>query len=285
MEIHPALVEEPQRYNKLMRRLISITILGAVALAPLAAQAQRGGMGGRSSGFARGPVAARAPMAAPRGPAFAPRPMGGPGVVSAPAGARTFVSPGHVVFSTVRFPGRFHRHFHNPFFFHNCFTFPCNNGFFFGTGFGLGSPFGFGWGYPYSSYPYYPSDYYPQAAQAQPVVTDNGASTQLAVEMQRLSDEVQDLKEDLRNENRQANAAQPPLPAGCLSAQPPAASTTFVFRDGHHVVTQNYIITGQTLWIFNEHTAKKISLADLDRAATEQVNAANGVDVHIPEPR
>jgi hypothetical protein len=191
------------------------------------------------------------------------------------------------VFSTVRFPGHFHGHFHNPFFFHNCFTFPCNNGFFFGTGFGFGWPSGFGasWGYPYSYYPYYPSDYYQPPSAAQPVASDNSANMQLALEMQRLTDEVQDLKEDLKNENRQANAARPQLPAGSLSAQPPAASTTFVFRDGHHVITQNYIITGQTLWIFNEHTAKKISLADLDRAATEQVNAANGVDVHIPEQR
>src|SRR5215467_3505890 len=98
----------------LMRRLVSITILGAIALAPLAAQAQmRGGMGGGrvSGGFSRGPVAApmgrgpmvgggpvaaRAPMAAPRGPAFAPRPMGAPVGVVRPGGARTFAPSGHV---------------------------------------------------------------------------------------------------------------------------------------------------------------------------------------------
>lgn len=245
--------------------------------------------------MARGPMAApmvRGPMAAPRGPAFAPRPMGAPAGVARPVGARTFAPSGHVVFTTTHFPGRFHNRFHNPFFFNNCFTFPCNgfffgNGFGFSAGFGFGSPFwGAGFGYPYSYYPYsYPLDYsgYGQAPAAQPVASDSGTSTQLAVEMQRLSDEVQDLKEDLQN--RQAAAARPQLPAGSMSAQPPSASTTFVFRDGHHVITQNYVIAGQTLWIFNEHTAKKISLADLDRAATEQVNSANGVDIHIPEPR
>jgi hypothetical protein len=202
-----------------------------------------------------------------------------------------------VFVSTTHFPGRFHNHFfHNPFFFNNCFTFPCN-GFFFGNGFGFGTGFGAGFGsgwpfwgggfgYPYSYYPYsYPFDYgygYGQAPAAQPAATDNGSSTQLAVEMQQLSDEVQDLKEDLRD--RQASAARPQLPPGSLSAQPPSATTTFVFRDGHRVITQNYVIAGQTLWIFNEHTAKKISLADLDRAATEQVNSANGVDIHVPEP-
>src|SRR5262252_3376268 len=97
----------------LMRRLVSIIILGAVALAPLAAQAQmRGGMGGGriSGGFSRGPVAApmaRGSVAAPRGPAFAPRPMGTPAGVARPVGARTVTPSGRVVFTTTHFPGRF----------------------------------------------------------------------------------------------------------------------------------------------------------------------------------
>lgn len=217
--------------------------------------------------------------------------MGAPGAVARPVGARAFAPSGRVFFTTTRFPGRFHNRFQNPFFFNNCFTFPCNGFFgngFFGNGFGFGAGFGFGWPWGFGGYPYYsgyPYGYgYGQAPAAQPAVSDTGASTQLAVEMQQLSDEVQDLKEDLRDENRQA-AARPQVPPGSLSAQPPSASTTFVFRDGHRVITQNYVIAGQTLWIFNEHTAKKISLADLDRAATEQVNSANGVEIRIPEPR
>jgi hypothetical protein len=65
----------------------------------------------------------------------------------------------------------------------------------------------------------------------------------------------------------------------------PAAATTFVFHDGRRIGAQNYAIAGQTLWIFNEHTARKISLVDLDVAATEKANGANGIEFHLPEPK
>lgn len=112
-----------------------------------------------------------------------------------------------------------------------------------------------------------------------PVVAGNDQSsdTQLAVEVQRLSDEVEYMRQE---QSRQA-ARQP---GSSLSAQSPAASTTFIFRDGQRIVAKNYAIAGQTLWIFNERVAKKFSLADLDRAATEQVNGANGIDLHLPDP-
>jgi len=200
-------------------------------------------------------------------------------------GVRT-VAPGHVVFSTTRFPNRFHHghvFFNNGRFFNCGFGFPCNNGFFFGNPFFFGSGFGLGWPWWGGYIPGFDADYYPPysagyAPQAQaPATSDNSANVQLAVEMQRLSDEV----EDLRNENRQAAAARPP--GGSWSTQEPGAAASFVFRDGRHITSQNYAIAGQTLWIFSEHTAHKYSLADLDRAATDQVNAANGVELHLPE--
>jgi len=217
-------------------------------------------------------------------PAFAPRPIGTTGAVgvrSGVVGVRP-VAPSHVVFSTVPFPHRFNHFHHFPI---NCFGFPCRNAFFFGTGFGFGSPFfgtGFGFGSPWGFYPYsgyyppYPADYYPQ--ETAPASSDNSSNVQLAVEMQRLSDAV----EDLKNENRQAAAARPP--GGSWSTQPDVAAT-FVFRDGRLITTHNYAIAGQTLWIFSEHTAHKYSLAELDRAATEKVNAASGVELHLPEDR
>jgi len=55
-----------------------------------------------------------------------------------------------------------------------------------------------------------------------------------------------------------------------------------VMRDGSHVVAENYALTGQTLWIFDEHKARKISMSDIDREATEKFNAANGVEIRLP---
>src|SRR5215472_4784458 len=176
-----------------MKRLLSLALLGAVALVVPVANAQmRGGgggmMGGRGgpvmshgpvgpgAGFARGPVVAHGPAIAggslPHGPVGAPRVgpafVAGRPVVGRPAGARIVASPGHVFFTTVPFPNRFHHRF---FFFPNCFgAFPCNNGFF-NNGFLFGA--NFGWGWPSWGYPYYPySDYTSAPPQQQAVSSD-----------------------------------------------------------------------------------------------------------------
>jgi hypothetical protein len=102
---------------------------------------------------------------------------------------------------------------------------------------------------------------------------------ELARELQSLSDQISDLRSE---EARRASAERPAGPQGALSVRAPDGVTTFVLRDGRHIVAQNYALTGQTLWVFDEHKARKIALSDIDRAATEQLNAANGIDIRIP---
>lgn len=156
---------------------------------------------------------------------------------------------------------------------HRCLGgFPCRNRFLFNSGFGLAYPYGYLPGF-------YPSDYSQEAQGQQPIVMSNGneeGNTQLAVEIQRLSDEIEFMRQ---GRGRQEQAGQP---GASLSART-AASTVFVFRDGRRMTTENYAIAGQTLWVFNEHAAKKYPLADLDRGATEQANADNGVDLRLPD--
>jgi hypothetical protein len=163
-------------------------------------------------------------------------------------------------------------------FFDRCFG--CFSPFFFSSGFFLGSPF-----YPYY-YPYYPGDYYGYGGYgpsyySQPVANnDNGDTAQLSADVQRLSDEVADLRDD---QGYSHFTDRGPVPPGTsLSANSPAAATVFIFHDGNRISGQNYAITGQTLWIFNEHSARKFQLSDLDVAATEKANAANGVEFHAP---
>jgi hypothetical protein len=237
-------------------------------------------------------------MGAPRTSAgFAPR-VGAPVRAGAPVGSVnrfagapvgvtrtvgvTRVSPSGAVIVTNRFHG-FH-HGHNHVFFRSCFGFPCTSPFLFSTGFGFGTGFGWGWGAPYAPYYYPDSSYYPyEPNYAAPPATsgDNSADVQLAMEVQRLSDEIEDLrKEQGQSQERASN--QPPGTVS-MSVQPPTTATTFVFRDGHRVSAINYAIAGQTLWIFSENMAKKVSLDDLDHAATEQVNAANGIYLYLPK--
>jgi hypothetical protein len=186
-----------------------------------------------------------------------------------------------VFFTTV--PSHFN-HFHHRFFFTNCFgAFPCNNGLFFGSNFGFGTNFGWGWpfwGYP--SYPYYPySDYTSAPPQQQAVSSETSSQVELAREVQQLSDQIEELRYE---EGRRAEQRTTPVPSSStsLTAHTPAIATTFVMRDGSHVVAQNYALTGQTLWIFDEHKARKIALSDIDREATEKFNAANGIDIRLP---
>jgi hypothetical protein len=161
----------------------------------------------------------------------------------------------------------------------------CINGFHCRNRFFLTNPFLFnaGFGFPYYGYiPGLGLDYgYNPYPQQQPVVapeSENGNDVQVAVALQRLSDEVQSVREE---QARQANAAR--TPGASISAHQPEGETTFVFRDGRRVVTQNYAIAGQTLWLLSEHAAKKVSLSDLDVKATDQANSANGIDLRLPE--
>lgn len=256
-------------------------------------------MGGRGGGgFSRGGGISRGPGVA-RGGSFAPAPGFGrapamrPGFVSGrPVGVRTVGPSGRVIVTARPFGRPFGRSFGPPFFGHprsffpfGCFGFPCRHGFFFGNRFffGTGFGFGFGLGFPFfPSYSYIPgfdAQYY-APPPPQPVVAPetNANDVQLAMQMQRLSDEVEYLREE---QSRQATASR--AAGSSLSAQQPAAPATFVFRDGHRLSTQNYAIAGQTLWILTEHMARKFPLADLDLAATEKANAASGIDLHLPE--
>jgi hypothetical protein len=178
----------------------------------------------------------------------------------------------------------FNHFHHHHFFISSCFGFPCNgffnpffnNGFFFGSNFGFGSPF---WSFPYYGGGYYPYSDYTSAQPQQAVSSDNSSQVELAREVQQLSDQI----EDLRYEEGRRAAPPPASSSGTsLSARTPAIATTFVMRDGSHVVAQNYALTGQTLWIFDEHKARKIPLSDIDREATEKFNAANGIEIRLP---
>jgi hypothetical protein len=298
-----------------MRRLASITLLGTLRLVASAAQSQVRGGGGMRGGGMRSGGGFRGPSPAPRvsggrpmpSGQFRGMPAGRPlGIVANPfnqPGRTAFNGRNHVFFNgnrgiffngnRGRFHSRFFRHnfrFHNGFFGANCFGFGfgfgnpfcgsfISSGFifadpFFGLGYGLG---GYGYG---SAYPYPPPDYY----QSQAAPSNDNNEVALTAEIQRLSDEIQDLRDERKRDEQ--TRERPPASSGeTLSAVPPSANTIFVLRDGRRITAKNYAISGQTLWILNENTARKTPLSDIDRVATEQANAANGIEIHLPEPK
>ncbi len=308
-------------YTKSMQRRWFIAVLLAASLVAVSAHAQRGFGGGRVSAPSRGSGFAPHSMSMPAfGPHFAgpvgSRFSGPPRFVGPPQGrvfagsiasSRVFVSR-RAVFANSFVPSRglrvsaglgfrrFHRfrdfddfrfgrrffgfndfRFRRPFFFGGgCFSAfnPFCNQFFFGSTLGFG-----GLGY-YPSYPAYASDYSYQAPPQQ-VVVESGNSRELAYEVERLTDEVQLLRdEDIRRNNESRAAAL--QNQGSMSAKEPPAYTVLVFRDGHKQSVQNYAVAGDTLWVITEQAAKKVPLSEIDIPATQQANNANGVDFKVP---
>ncbi len=157
---------------------------------------------------------------------------------------------------------------HGPFF----SGFPCRR-FFFGSSFVLGyAPY-------YADYSYYPEYDYPPPPPAEDYSHNysNNNDSDLSYEVNRLSGEVEQLRND--QENRQRYDQGPARQS--VSAAEPTVAATLVFRDGRTLSVPNYVITGQTIWVLNERTSRKISVADLDIAATQRVNEANGVDLRL----
>jgi hypothetical protein len=76
-----------------------------------------------------------------------------------------------------------------------------------------------------------------------------------------------------------AQSAPAPREAESSPAQP---ATVLVFRDQHQREVQNYAILGQTLWSFAPQRTEKISLADLDLAATTKANDDRGLLFRLP---
>jgi hypothetical protein len=284
-----------------MKRL-AFAILGTAALLLSSSLYAQRGMSGRGGGGFSGGAGFRSGgsggfRSAPSGFRSAP---GGfrsaPGSFRSGPGVRTFspgrtgglsaFAPAHTFSSRPFVPGHHNFGFNRGFGFHH---FHHNHFGFFDACFGCFSPFfgaGLFWGPPF--YPSYYGDYYPDyygAPAAQPVVvnSDNGNSVALAAEVQRLTDEVGDLRDE-ENRRYYEDRARAANSGASMTAKEPAAATVFVFRDGRRISTQSYAITGQTLWIFDEHAARKYQISDLDAASTEKANAANGVEFHVPAP-
>lgn len=160
-------------------------------------------------------------------------------------------------------PG-FHRHRHRPFVFHRFVTSP----------FFVPVPLFYG-GSPYPSQ-----------------VVDVSGERELAQEVERLRGEVERLREEQASLERGDSDSSPLVierqgdkyvrhggsPKAQPTAEPETPATVLVLRDGRRLEVRNYAIAGKTLWAFSERRARKISLAELDLAATAKANEQRGVE-------
>jgi hypothetical protein len=206
-------------------------------------------------------VPARIGMAAHFRPVH-PSPRGSGVMFPRPAGRALFVGT-----------GPFHRHFRFNVFFRTCFTNPffdpffCRH-FFFPNRFLFAQPV-------FLPYPIYTAQNY-QGVEQTASTADRGSD--LAREIERLTNEVERLREEQTLHEPTQQAALLPRP----SLEENTPSTILLFRDGHRSEIRNYAIVGQTVWVFTEQRARKIPLSDLDIEATRKVNTERGVEVPLP---
>jgi len=92
-------------------------------------------------------------------------------------------------------------------------------------------------------------------------------------EVQRIQDEVSQLR--AQQEARRSQPQEPLI----------HADTVLVYRDGHTETVGNYAIAGNTLWVFNQSSAKKVPLSDLNLPATKTDNEEHGVEFVLPNSR
>lgn len=85
------------------------------------------------------------------------------------------------------------------------------------------------------------------------------------------------------------NSVQVNQPAATTVASAATAQRTeqrptavIVMKDGRRIETPGLAMVGSTIWILNSENATRVSLSDIDVAATQKANRDRGIDIVIP---
>jgi hypothetical protein len=232
---------------------LAAALAAALLTAPLWAQHRGGASPG---GVARGGMAVGGAGMAVRGAGMAVRGAGLSARGSIPFGAQRFGVHSGAIFGT-----------HGPFIYPDRLR---RRGFY-------GYPWAYSYAGAYYPYPEFYGDYayssadttYPGYSPSASYVDPNSQYLQQD-QIDRLENEVEQLREDRARSNAAANSQ-------------PQPATVIVFQDKHTEEVRNYAIVGETLWIFTEQRARKVLLSDLDVPATQKTNEDRGVDFRLPE--
>lgn len=254
-----------------MRRLAAIAAFALLLAVPLWAQRGGGhGGGGHGGGFGGGHASFGG------GHSFGgSRSFGGAGVRSF-SGAR----------SSAGFYGGYGHTFSHGGFAHNrnrgigvrIRSYPYGNCYG-GYGCGYGYGYGYPWGYGYDDPWWWGDDSSYDNSYQQDLANAEDMNEQSLEQQQMFRQEEADGDQDVYAPTRAAQSnSDSAAPAGAAIIPP----TVLVFRDQHKEEIQNYAIIGQTLWNFAPGRTQKISLTDLDLAATTKANDDRGVTFRLP---
>jgi hypothetical protein len=106
---------------------------------------------------------------------------------------------------------------------------------------------------------------------------------QANAEINRLSDEVQQLREEREYSPAAAQPAPAPTPQPAVQAKEDLP-VVVVFLDRHIQEVKNYAVANEMLVVLDGNRRTKYPLADIDLAATMKLNDERGVDFAVPNP-
>ena len=110
---------------------------------------------------------------------------------------------------------------------------------------------------------------------------DSAEQYQTAAEINRLADEVQELREERQYLRRPPEPAPQPRAEAKLQDDLPVV---VVFLDRRIQEVKNYAVANEMLVVLDGNRKKKYPLADIDLAATMKLNDERGVDFRVPNP-
>lgn len=150
---------------------------------------------------------------------------------------------------------------------------------------GYGCWGGYGYRYPWAYGAYYDPYWWWDSSSSYDEDYERDRATANDMNQQSL-EEQQMFRQEQADGDRDLYARSTPSPRAATADQPQGAAmippTVLVFRDQHQKEIHNYAIVGQTLWNFASPRTEKISLADLDLAATVKANDDRGLTFKVP---
>jgi hypothetical protein len=151
---------------------------------------------------------------------------------------------------------------------------------------------GSGYGYGYGSYPYVYANSWglvPWDLGSSDSIDTGDYSEQEAQQQQPADASVEDsgYRPEYDGSVQPPYAYPPPPPADQSAPEPvaPEPALTLVFNDGHQETIHNYVLTGSSILVLDDAASgrqKRIPLASLDLAATQQAAQQAGLDFTPP---
>jgi hypothetical protein len=106
----------------------------------------------------------------------------------------------------------------------------------------------------------------------------------VGVEIDRLQSEVNELKQQREAERYQTTPEADAVRIPATPAEPEEPPTIVVLRDGRKLAVRNYAIMGHTFWDFTARPAKQLPISEIDVAASQHANEAQGTEFPLLAP-